>query len=273
MKQKYIYLSLFLFSLLFFACREDEVETWETNDYIHFGGGYEKFYSFVYSGPTVTKDTINLRMNIAGELANYDRHYKIKQVMSYKFEYELDEFGNAVDSAFIEVENQAVPGEHYLGLDDPAYSELTVPADSLGTFFQLIVLRHESLKEKDYVLTLEVQESNDFSPGYAVQQKATLTISDRIIEPTLWKTEKIGQKTVWSVMGEYGKKKHQLLIDTSGKRWDDRFIRSELTEEYLTFYKMVAVEELQRINDKRAEEGLFPLREDDNNPNSEIKFF
>ncbi len=137
------------------------------------------------------------------------------------------------------------------------------------------MLRDESLKQNDYTLTIEVQQTEDFKPGNAVNQKITLTLSDQIVEPIYWEQKNffVGSTTVRSVMGYYGKVKHQLLIDVTGQKWDDDFIQNDLTEEYLIFYKNVAVRELNRINEERAAQGLFPLREDDSNPNSEVYFF
>ncbi len=264
-----------LFLLIVTACSVDEIEPWQSEDYIHFAGGYDDFYSFVYAGSTVQRDTMSLKLKIAGNLASYDRTYKVKQVKTYDFVYDQDEYGNIVDSAFIELPNQAIAGVHYIGFDDSEYPELVVPADSLGTTLDLILLRDESLKQNDYTLTIEVQQTEDFKPGNAVNQKITLTLSDQIVEPIYWEQKNffVGSTTVRSVMGYYGKVKHQLLIDVTGQKWDDDFIQNDLTEEYLIFYKNVAVRELNRINEERAAQGLFPLREDDSNPNSEVYFF
>lgn len=272
MKQKLIYLSLFIFALMAHSCQEDEIETWHGKDYIQFAGTYDNFYSFVYAGSAVERDTVALRLSVAGMPSDTDRSYKISQVKSYTFVYEYDELGSIVDSAFIEVENQAIPDQHYVDLEGSEYENFIIPADSLGAYVNIVFLRDETLQDNDYKITLEVQENDNFAPGYVSRQKVTITISDQIIEPTLWNRYQVGTKTVQSVMGYYGKKKHQLLIDTSGQRWNDDFIQNELTEEYLVFYKSVAAQELDRINAEREEEGLFPLREDDDNPNSVVKF-
>lgn len=272
MKQKLIYISLLIFVLLTSSCKEDKTATWQGKDYIHFANEYQDFYSFVYAGSTIQRDTVNFKLNIAGNIVNYDRTYKINQVKSYDFIYEYDELGNIVDSAFIEVANQAIPNVHYVDLESSEYSDFIVPADSLSTSIDIVLLRDKTLKDKDYVLTLEVQESPDFYPGYNIRQKIDITISDKIIKPTLWESQYVGSKTVYSVMGLYGKIKHQMLIDITGQRWDNDFIKDDLTEEYLLFYNNIAIQELNRINDERASQGLHPLREDDSNPNSEIKF-
>ncbi|MBD0835436.1 DUF4843 domain-containing protein [Aestuariibaculum suncheonense] len=261
---------LFAILIAVTSCSEDAVESWNAQDYIHFDSNYENFFSFVYAGSEVEKDTVKFRLNIAGNLSSRDRVYKVNQAKSYGFIYEQDEFGNVVDSAFIELPNQAKAGVHF---EDFSNKTFVVPADSLGADFEVVLLRDASLKENDYSLSLEVAETEDFKPGNAPTQKVNLAISDKIIEPELWTNFAVGNTTVFTVMGYYGKVKHQLLIDATGQRWDDSFIELELTEEYLGFYKNLAVLELNRINEEREAQGLHKLREDDSNPNSEVYFF
>jgi len=252
------------------SCSEDAIEPWKSPDYIHFDSDYESFFSFVYAGSGVEKDTVTFRLNIAGNLSSKDRVYKINQTKSYGFIYEQDEIGNVVDSAFIELPNQAKAGVHF---EDFSNKTFVVPADSLGAYFDVVLLRDASLRDNDYSLSLEVVETEDFKKGNAPTQKVGLTISDKIIEPELWTGFPVGNTSVFSVMGYYGKVKHQLIIDATGQRWDDAFIQFELSEEYLVFYKNLAVLELNNINAEREAQGLHKLREDDSNPNSEVFFF
>ncbi|MBD0824958.1 DUF4843 domain-containing protein [Aestuariibaculum marinum] len=262
--------ALLLALIGFTSCSEDAIEPWKSSDYIHFAGGYTNFFSFVYAGSDVQKDTVTFRLNIAGNISSKDRMFKVKQAKSYGFIYEEDDFGNIIDSAFIELPNQAKVGVHF---EDFSNETLIVPSDSLGAYFDVVLLRDQSLKDNDFSLSLEVEETTDFKPGNAALQKINLTISDKIVEPKLWRSWYVGNTTVFSVMGYYGKVKHQLIIDATGQRWDDNFIQYELTEEYLVFYKNLAVLELNKINEEREAQGLHKLREDDSNPNSEVEFF
>ncbi len=275
MKHRKLYLILLLFSVFVSSCLEDEIDVWSGKNYIHFAGEYQNSYSFAYAGSSVERDTIKLRINIAGHVVDYDREFLVKQVKSYKFIYEHDDLGNIIDSAFVEVENQAIPDIHYIALDNAEYPKLTIPANSIGAEFDVVLLRDESLKIDDYILTLRVQENENFLPGNVSQQTVELKIADQIIAPTyaLWNSYKIGKSTVFSRLAHYGPVKHQLLIDCTGKPWDDAFIRDELTEEYLGLYHKIAVRELERINEERAAEGKHELREDDSNPNSAVYFF
>lgn len=278
MKNTLLYLSL-IFCLeifVFISCSEEDKTPWQGDNYIHFAGGYQDFYSFVYAGSSVERDTLTVALNIAGHIVDYDRSYKVKQVTTYGFLYEEDEFGNRIDSAFIELPNQAIPGVHYVDFASYEPAQLIVPADSLTTTLDIILLKDSSLQENNYSLSIEVEGNDHFLPGYSVMQRITLTLSAQIIMPKLWEDRSFvvdGGKALFEVLGYYGKVKHQLLIDVTGQRWDDDFIKNELTGEYLVFYRNMAVLELNKINEERAAEGLHPLREDDSNPNSEVKFF
>ncbi len=263
-------LILLIVTLLIFSCSEDEIKPWKSYNYIHFSDDYQKVYSFVYAGSKVMQDTVWLRLNIAGNMSSEERTYKVKQVKAYNF---IPESPDATDSVFIELPNQAIAGVHFVDFNtEEAAQQFIVPADSLGAYFPLIVLRDSSLRKNDYTLSLEVEKTDDFLPGNSSYQKITIAISDQVAEPSKWKDYWVGSKTVFEVMGYYGKVKHRLMIDATGQRWDDEFITKELTEEYLLFYRTLSIKELERINDERAKQGLHKLREDDNNPNSEVKF-
>ncbi len=277
MKNSLLYLlSLCWVLILSTSCTEEEKLPWQSGDYIHFAEDYPRSYSFVYAGSTVERDTLIIPLNIAGNLSEVERSYKVKQAKTYGFVYEYDNLGNRIDSAFIELPNQAIPGEHYVDISSYEESELLVPANALKAELKLVLLRAPSLEENDYTLTLEIEDNGNFKPGYGPFQRMTISISDQISRPKSWDDRGgplIGSKTLYSVLGFYGEIKHQLLIDVTGKKWNDNFILNELTEEYLIFYKNMAARELQKINEERAAEGLHKLREDDNNPNSEIRFF
>ncbi len=281
-------------ALLFFACSEDAIKPWESGNYIHFSGPTTNYYSFVYAGSDVEQDTISLRLSIAGNMVSEDRTYKIRQVKSYGFIYEKDELGNILDSTFIELPNQAEAGKHFVDFNTDENQEFIVPANSLGVDFNLIVLRDSSLKENDYILSLEVVSNEDFLQGNHEGQKVTITLSDQISRPfdPNFKDENGKQLDVWDdflledqilkiTLKAYGKKKHQILIDATKQKWDGQFITNSegklapgeyLTAEYLLFYKSLAIERLNEINAERNAKGLHNLREDDANPNSEVTF-
>ena len=256
-------LYLLLLFICCIACSEEKIHKFIGDRYIQFTENYKKDYSFVYAGSTVVRDTLYLRVSSIGPVCNYDRYFEVKQVKMYGMEYEYEN-GELVDSAFVEKGLQAVPNVHYVAFDVPELMDnYKIPADSIWGVFPLVVLRDPSLKKADRSLSIELVMNDEFEPS--AQYRAEITLSDNISRPSNWSVVRV-------VLGEYGPVKHQLLIDATGKAWDSEFIAT-LTMELQTFYKFIAVKELERINEERAMQGLSELREDDNDPNSAIKFY
>lgn len=257
------YLYLLVIFACSIACSEEKIHKFIGNRYIQFSENYKKDYSFVYAGSTVERDTIYFKVSSIGPVCNYDRYFEVKQVKMYGMEYEYEN-GELVDSAFVEKGLQAIPNVHYVPLDDPGLTDnYKIPADSIWGVFPLVVLRDASLKHADRSLAIELVINDEFEPSN--QYRAEITLSDNISRPSNW-------SMVRGVLGEYGPVKHQLLIDATGKTWDTEFIAT-LTTELQTFYKFIAVRELEKINEERAAQGLSELREDDSDPNSAIKFY
>ena len=61
------------------------------------------------------------------------------------------------------------------------------------------------------------------------------------------------------------------MIRVTGENWDNTFIES-LTREDRNYYLYVFNRELRLENAERAEQGLPPLREDPDDPDSELVF-
>ena len=258
-----IYFILFVVVLFCGACSEEKIHKYIGKDYIKFAENYNKNYSFVYAGSSVVRDTIFLRVSTVGKVCDYTRYYQVKQAILYGWKYEYEN-GELVDSAFVEKKNQAIPGVHYLAFDTPELqSHYKIDAGEIEGNFPVVVLRDKSLKNIDFNLAIELVDTEDFIIDGLYQ--AGITLSDNLTAPSNWIDLVV-------VLGVYGKVKHQLLIDVTGKPWDADFIKT-LTFEMQTFYKFKASKELNRINEERAAQGLCELREDENDPNSAITFY
>ena len=61
------------------------------------------------------------------------------------------------------------------------------------------------------------------------------------------------------------------MITISGKEWDDEFI-STLSIDDKNYYLFIFNRELKKENAKRAEQGLPPLRDNPDDPATEITF-
>ena len=260
--------------LMFSACNEQDIPGYSGRDFVQFGDNETYKYSFVISGSKVVRDTVWVRAFCSGSLGKDIRHFKLEQVPEYVFSYIYDEKGSIIDSMLIKQDNQAEPSVHYVPFDDPGYLELcNVPKDSVTFNVPVILLRDASLKEKEKALSFQFIMNDDFEPGDPETGIMKFLISDMLFYPEAWSNYTTRPELVGSspIFGHYGKIKHQMLIDVSGGPWDNEYIDG-LSYEKKLFYKNLAAKELQKINEAREAKGEPKLREDPDNPNTEIYF-
>lgn len=153
-------------------------------------------------------DTVWLKVNTLGKLSSDSRPIALVQVE--------DTNRNVIN---------AVAGKHYVAFDDPSLAELyRMPGNSAVAEVPVVVLRDPSLKEGDVTLKMTFGDNNWFKPGYPSFTTYTLTISDYLAEPKMWQ-----ELNVDYYLGTYGSKKHELMIQWTGKTWDDEYFRTLAT--------------------------------------------
>lgn len=256
---------IFAFSLLttFIAC-EKELQPYSSTDcrlnfiYIDYTGKImnsdrvteverTSSYSFITAnaGSTerITTDTLWFDVSTMVFLSDKNRPIRVEQIPTG--------------------EDDAIPGVHYVAFDDPNFTRLCfIPANKNRTQIPIIILRNPSLEEHDVTLTFRLAENEYFKSGYNGLTERTLHITDRLLEPNNWPQQ---------YFGIYGTVKHQLMIDWTGKEWDESYIRSLLSGDvgYLSYLKKFFQRKLKEENTKRQEAGLDIYREEDKR---EIKF-
>lgn len=163
-------------------------------------------YSFlINAAEEQTRDTVWLKVNTLGKLSPDSRPLALVQVE--------DTNRNVVN---------AVAGKHYVAFDDPSLAAFyRMPGDSTVAEVPVVVLRDPSLKEGDVTLRMTFGDNGWFKPGYPSFTVYTLTISDYLAEPMMWQ-----ELNVDAYLGLYGSKKHELMIQWTGKKWDDEYFRS-----------------------------------------------
>ena len=267
------------------GCEKAEIPTYEGREYVQFYdnenenyGKLEKIFSFRYSGTGVYIDTVFLDVIISGPRADYDRKVVLKQVKEYNFEFEYDEEGVRTDSALIEVGNQAIPNVHYVPFDDPGAEKLLyVKKGEVKGKIGILLRRDVSLMSENFNLNVEIVPGDDFLVGDIRATKAVVTISDQLTRPEGWNdvsgpNTKPNQSLYWGV---YGPVKHQFMIDHSpaGERWDSDFLKElNLDKGKMLWYASLFTRELNMVNQERADQGMGPLMEDPDDPNTVIEF-
>lgn len=205
-------------------------------------------YSFIYSGD-IQKDTVWIEVESMGMLADYDRPITLEQVDT--------------------TATMAVAGKHYVAFNDPSLANYYVmPAGKARTKLPIVVLRDASLKHESVVLKYHIKANDYFTNGYDVFQTRSLSITDRLAQPSYWTKgyPMYGDYySLYNFIGYYGVVKHQFMIDVTGKPWDDAFIEEFITGDnnYFNYIINKLVSELNKLNEQRQEQGLDVLREED----------
>lgn len=214
-------------------------------------------YSFLLNAAEEQiRDTVWLKINTLGKLSPDSRPIALVQVE--------DTNRNVIN---------AVAGKHYVAFDDPSLAELyRMPGDSAVAEVPVVVLRDPSLKEGDVSLRMTFGDNGWFSPGYPSFTTYTLTISDYLAEPQMWQ-----ELNVDYYLGTYGSKKHELMIQWTGKAWDDAYFKTLATYNswygqwifndaaYIDYLDVWFARKLEEENARRLEEGKDVYREKNGN--------
>lgn len=283
MRNTICFICFLLFAL---GCEKATVPTYEGKEYVQFYdkdnkeySQLEKMFSFRYSGSGVEVDTVFLNVIISGPRVDYDRKIVLKQVKEYKFVFEYDEEGVRTDSALVEVGNQAIPNVHYIPFDDPGAEKLLyLKKGEVEGQIGIMLKRDVSLMSEDFNLNVEIVPGDDFFVGDIRATKAKVTISDRLVRPDGWNCDSDypgydpDASTFW---GKYGVVKHQFMIDNSpnGERWDADFLKElNVDKGKMLWYASLFSRALDKLNKERQDQGMEPLMEDPNDPNTVIEF-
>lgn len=204
---------------------------------------HETDYSFVYSGSSVTQDTVWVSVSTLGFVKDVDRPLALKQV----------ETG----------ENDAVAGTHYVSFDDESLKKYYyMPAGATVTKVPVVVLRDASLKTTAVNLQIGIKENENFKPGYEDNQSHLVTISDKLTKPSSWDDNYFDY-----YVSLYTKGVHQFMIDVTGEKWDDEYINKISTDSgYIQYLNTFFKKKLEEVNAARLAAGLGVLCEEDGTP-------
>lgn len=217
----------------------------KTEDLEDIEGITNNYYSFVMASISkdkeLTEDTVWIEVSTMGFLSDQNRTVELEQIATE--------------------ENDAVPGVHYIAFNDPQLlSKSYVPAGANSAYIPIVVLRDASLEEKDAVLRFTIKDNGFFKPGYQAMSVQTLYISGRLSQPSKWSAYYCDY-----YFGTYGPKKHELMIEWTGKNWDDDYLDEFFGGDpgYVDYIAHWFKVKLEEENQKRIEAGLGKYTEDD----------
>ena len=221
-------------------------------------------YSFVGKEDNLNQDTVWLTVRPQGLLPEKSSRIKLEQYEGQEWIYVYGNDGLVTDSILRVIPCQAEAGVHYVSFDDERMAKyLTLEPGELEKQIPVVVLRDESLRDTTYTLFFRIADSEDLMAGDEAHSNITLRIADCISRPSAWDN--------WFFAGAWSRVRHEFMIRVTGKEWDNTFITS-LTKDDRNYYLYVFNRELKIENAKRAEQGLPPLRENPDDPNTELVF-
>lgn len=259
--------SLFLF--FGFGCQENEHMLYSDVARIQVEEGTDTLRtSFVTFGEEVVRDTAYVSVSTMGYLSDKPRRVKFVQFEETRVEYTKNDKGEIIDSIIIKVPFQAVPGVHYVPLED---CEASVDPMKSGAKIGIILLRDESLRTQECRLSVKVMPNEYFQLGIPTALTATIIFSDKLIQPSTsyWNRVK-------TYFGAYSERKHRFINSVFGVDMNDEWIKEITTViANLQFYQTTLQDHLKEYNEdpENIASGLSPMREIEGDPTSPlIKF-
>ena len=201
-------------------------------------------YSFVYVGEEVEVDTVWFEISTMGFVSDEDRPLELEQIQT----------GG----------NDAKADVHYVAFtNEELKAKYMIPARKTGTKIPVVVKRDPSLRNGDVTLQFTFKDNGYFKPGYDGLTTRTLSISSKLTKPSVWEESYCDY-----VFGLYGSEKHRLMIEWTGEKWDDAYIKELMDGDnaYVNYLAGWFARKLEEENAKREEAGEEPYKEEDGTP-------
>lgn len=260
--------------LLHTSCRESEQLIFNSASRIHWKDTATVHQTFINKKSNVTRDTVWIPLQVIGEISTEPRQINIKQIKGYFYSYTYDKKGNITDTILTEAPSQAIPNVHYVAFDSEEMKKnlllksfITSNKSGVEINLPLILLRDKSLKEKDYLLFLQLEPSSDFLLGDKQNMVKIISISDRLAKPSGWGVFED------AYLGKYSYARHKFMNEALGTVIDNAWLNQSVP--FLIFYreKCRSALEVFNANPENIATGIAPLREDSSNPNSPLITF
>lgn len=267
-----LYLPALLLLAGFSSCQEAEYMLFNEAARVQMNESEEIKADFYYMDQSILRDTVYLSIHTIGDPENRPRKIMLQQITEYDIEYQYDNKGNLVDSIVTEKNNKAVPGVHYVPMDDPEMENLLyVQPDSVTLEVPVILLRDTSLQREEYRLCLQLVATDDFLLGEHDHLSGVIVMADKLSRPGFWDS-----RVEQYYFGAYSERKHEFMYEVAGEKIDDewyaRLSQDYAEQTYFTNKFKNALDEYNNDPDNIAQ-GLAPMREEAGNPDSPLIVF
>lgn len=231
--------------------------------------------TFIYDPATVTKDTVYIQVSTIGGITNYDRPVSFRQIPEYDYTYVRDPITNQItDTIVTERPFKAVPGVHFIGLEDKSMAPLMViKADAVSAMIPIVLLRDVSMKTNTYRLRLQLAANKDFRLGEKNAIEKTIVFSDRLERFFSWRIDGTAAPA-FITFGKYSTGKHQFMTDVIKENIDEVWYLAMLAAQATTNYQNLLRSALVTFNTDPANiaSGKAPLRETDSPTSALVTF-
>ena len=202
-------------------------------------------YSFVYVGEEVEVDTVWFEISTMGFVSDEDRPLELEQIQTGKNDAKADVH-------YVAFTNEELKAKYYM-----------IPARKTGTKIPIVVKKDPSLNSGDVILQFTFKDNGYFKPGYDGLTTRTLSISSKLTKPSVWEESYCDY-----TFGLYGPEKHRLMIEWTGEKWDDEYIKELMDGDsaYVNYLAGWFARKLEEENAKREEAGEEPYKEEDGTP-------
>lgn len=212
--------------------------------------------TFVYEPAAKIRDTVYIRVNTIGKIANYDRAVKLVQVA------EKNE------------PNPAVSNVHYVSMDDPSLKNaMVIKANAVSALIPVVLLRDVSLKDKSYHLRLQLAANDQFGLGEIQKRSCAIIFSDRLERFYSWRFD-TSVAPAFITFGKYSTRKHQFMIDNLHQQIDEAWYQAAVNVGELTHYKNFLKDKLNTFNTDpgNLQSGAAPMHETSDNTSPLLTF-
>ena len=218
---------LFLPLSILLSCSTD-LGSYNGDNMIRFVDNADDVYTFAYYSNEKQADTLKIKLMTIGEVTNHPRTVHYEQVKKkWKYKYAEDDANKIIDSSYVDMDYPAEQGKHFEILDAHD-GTLTVPANANGITVRVIVKREDTdLQKNARELYLRLLPNGDFtipSPRYGLKK---ITLSDKLEKPRLWSNKNYFCNLY---LGDWSEVKHRFMINVTGWKWDDEFIKYYIRE-------------------------------------------
>ena len=203
------------------SCTADLMH-YEGSNMVRFSGDAEVVYSFAYYSENKVEDVIDINVRTVGEVVDYPRTVRFEQLRKeWKYTYDPQDANKVIDSTYVDMEFPAEEGKHFQ-IQNAERNQFVIPAGASGYVLKILLRRSdEGLKQTARKLHLKLVPNEDFGIMSDVASLKKITISDKLEKPRRWK----GYYCDY-YLGNWSEVKHRFMINVTGQKWDDDFIRN-----------------------------------------------